>query len=151
MTANTGRTSEIYLQIWIDNSGGTLTNLSSYLKSAGEYGLKGTEADVTGVADAIKNVIQGRPDAPLTFTWQIDTILIAHMVAIWAQRNTPLSLDIRQGIRQSPAAGEPVFGITSTATSGYVLKSFTMNATEVKTEFSVFGPTAPDFGTSVHS
>jgi len=39
MTANTGRTHTKYTQFWLDNSSGTLTNLSAYANSVGAVGL----------------------------------------------------------------------------------------------------------------
>ena len=149
MAAQTGRTNEKYIQFWLDNSSGTLTDLSAYTKDVGVYGLKFSTQNVSGFSDFIENVTNGRPSAPLTITFQKDTAVFAHLIAL--NRNTPLSLDIREGIRQSQVTGEPCFGISSSATSGYLLGSMTATKTEYICEFDVYGPTAPDFATTNHA
>jgi len=150
MTANTGRTNERWTDILIDNTSGTLTSLKDHLKSINGYGLKFTEADVTGVGNAIKNITLGRPEAPLSITWQKDTVVYAHLIALIG-RETPLSLDIRQGIGHVWESGEPTFGITSSATSGYVMTSFIEATDEYQTTWNVRGGTAPDFATTAHT
>jgi len=147
--ANTGRTNAKYVSVLIDNTGGTLTDLTAYLKSVNGYGLKFTEQDVTGVSDAIANITIGRPAAPLSLTWQIDTTVCAHLTSL-VNRNTPLSLDIRMGILHSWVTGEPTFGISSDATHGYVLTGYNMTDTEIQTTWNVMGGTAPDFATTAH-
>ena len=151
MAAQTGRTNEQYQSFWLDNSAGTLTDLSAYVKSIGSYGLKFDWQDVTGWSDAIKNGTVGRPGSELTVVFQTDTVVFGHITAL--NRQTPLTLDIRVGIRHAWQAGEPVFGITSSSTVGFVLKDmeFTGGGTEITCTFGVFGPTAPDFATAAHT
>lgn len=55
------------------------------------------------------------------------------------------------GIRHAWEAGEPTFGITSSATSGYLFKDFTTDGIKITATFNVFGPTAPDFATAAHT
>lgn len=148
MTAGTGRTNAKYIGFFLDNAGGTLTDLTAYTKSVGTFGLSYEEQDVTAYSDGVKNVTIGRADAPLTIVFQNDTVPFAQLIAL--SRVTPLSLDIRIGIRQAWVSGEPCFGITSSASSGYLLKDMTMTDTEITTTFSVFGPTAPGFATTAH-
>jgi len=127
-----------------------LTDLTAYTKSVNTFGLTYAEQDVTAYNDGAMNVVIGRPEAPLTITFQWDTVVFAHLIAL--NRNTPLSLDIRVGIRQSPqVTGEPCFGISSSATSGYVLKDMTATDTEITATFNVFGPTAPGWATTNHA
>lgn len=149
MAANAGKTNAKFIEFWLDNSAGTLTNLTPYTKNVNTFGLTSEEQDVTAYSDGVKNVTIGRPDAPLTINFQIDTVLFAHLIAL--NHVTPLSLDIRVGIRQAWVAGEPTFGITSSATSGYLFKDFTMTDTEIVATFAVFGPTAPDMATTAHT
>ena len=149
MTANSGRTNAKYIGFWLDNSSGTLTDLTAYTKSVGTVGLTYDEQDVTAYSDGVKNVTIGRADAPLSVVFQMDTVPFAHLIAL--SRVTPLTLDVRFGIRQTWTSGEPVFGITSSATSGYLLKDLTIIETEITATFSVFGPTAPDFATTAHT
>lgn len=149
MAANTGRTNAKFIQFFLDNSGGVLTDLSSYTKSVGTFGLKFDEQDVTAYSDGVKNVTIGRPDAQLSVVFQNDTTVFAHLIAL--SRVTPMSLDIRVGIQHAWVAGEPCFGITSSATSGYLLKDMTMTDTDITVTLSVFGPTAPDFAIAAHT
>lgn len=149
MAAQTGRTNAKFISFYLDNSSGTLTDLTAYTKSVGTFGLTHEEQDLTAYNDGIRNVTIGRADAPLQIVFQNDTVVFAHLIAL--VRTTPLSLDIRVGIRQVYTSGEPCFGITSSATSGYLFKDMTMTDTEITATFAVFGPTAPDFATSPHS
>jgi len=149
MTAQTGRTNAKYISFYLDNSSGTLTDLTAYTKSIGTVGLTFEEQDVTAYSDGVKNVTIGRADAPLSVTFQMDTVVYAHLIAL--NRTTPLSLDIRFGIRHAWESGEPCFGITSSATSGYLLKDLTMTDTEINASFVVFGPTAPNWATVAHT
>lgn len=147
MAAQTGRTNNKWIQFWLDDSGGTLTDLSQYLKSVNAVGIKYDQQDVTGASQAVKNYTVGWGDAPLTVTFQFDTALIAHLAAIPTTQN--LSLDVRFGIRQSQVTGEPQFGLSMSSTSGYVLSELMCNQTDdVTASFFVYGATAPAFGTT---
>ena len=149
MAANTGRTNAKYIGFFLDNAAGTLTDLTAYTKSVGTFGLTFEEQDVTAYSDGVKNVTIGRADAPLTIVFQNDIVPFGHLGSL--SRVTPLSLDIRIGIRHAWEAGEPCFGITASASSGYLLKDVTMTDTEITATFAVFGPTAPDFAVSAHT
>lgn len=149
MAAQTGRTHPKYIGFFLDNSAGTLTDLSAHLDTVGTFGLTFEEQDVTGVSNAIQNVVVGRPSAPLTIAFKFDTVVFTHLDAL--SNTTPLSLDIRVGIRHTWESGEPTFGITSSATSGYLLKDFTTDGSTITATFNVFGPTAPDFATTAHT
>lgn len=150
--ANTGRTNEKWTSVLLDDTGGTLTDRSTYLKSVNGYGLKFNEQDVTGIGEAIKNITIGRPESPITLVWQFDTVIYAHLISL-VNRMTPLSLDIRTGIGHAWVTGEPTFGITSSATSGYVLTSLMIgnNSSDITSVFNVVGGTAPDFATTAHT
>ena len=149
MATQTGRTNLKYVSVFVDNSSGTLTDLSAYLNTAGTFGLTYPEQDVTGISNAIQNVTIGRPSAPLTLVWKFDSVVMAHFNAL--DRNTPLTIDIRIGVRHAWEAGEPCFGITSSATSGYVLKDLTTDGEIITTTFNIFGAVAPDFATAAHT
>lgn len=152
MTANTGRTHAKWLQVYLDNNAGTLTDLSSYVNTVSQFGLTYDTSDVTAFADAVKNIVLGQPGAPITIGGPIDTVIITHMSAINGAV-TPLSFDLRMGIRHAWEAGEPQFGITSSATSGYLCFAFTVdpNANTWSASLDVFGATAPAFGTAAET
>jgi len=152
MTAQTGRTHAKHIKFYLDDSGGTLTDLTAYVNNVGTVGLTYDTQDVTAFSDGVKNVVIGHPAAPLTIGGPIDTVVHAHMIAINGGV-TPLSLDIRIGCRQGWESGEPQFGITSSSTSGYLVHSYQpdFNAKTWTAMLDVFGPTAPGWGTSAES
>jgi hypothetical protein len=152
MTANTGRTHSKFLGVFLDNGSGTLTDLSSYVATVSQFGLTYETGDVTAFADAIRNIVLGQPSAPITLGGPIDTVIITHMSAINGAV-TPLTLDLRMGIRHAWEAGEPQFGITSSATVGYLVTSFMVDpvANTWSATLDVFGATSPAFGTASES
>jgi hypothetical protein len=146
MTAQTGRINDKNTQFWLDNSSGTLTNLSAYANSVGAVGLNRQTVDVTAFSDAVQNFLSTRPTAPLVITFPNDTVVITHLSAL--NPDTPLSLGIYYGVRHAWEAGEPTFGLSSSATSGYIFLGFTVSGGVITANFEVFGPTAPAWGTS---
>ena len=152
MTANTGRTHAKHITVKLDNSGGTLTDISAYVNSIGTVGLSYESQDVTAFSDGVKNIVIGQPTAALTIGGPFDTTIHSHMAAIDGV-GTPLSLDIQIGIRHAWESGEPQFGITSSSTSGYVCTGYTvdMSANTWSATLDVFGSTAPAWGTSAES
>jgi len=151
MAANTGRTHSKYVKVLVDNSAGALTDLSAYCNTVGSVGLTYDTQDVTAFSDAVKNVVVGQPAGTITLGGPIDTVIITHMQAI-VGLNVPLSLDIRLGIRQAWDT-EPQFGLTMSATSGYLCNSFTVDpvANTWSAGFDVFGPTAPAWGNAAET
>ena len=151
MPAATGRTNTKHIGFWLHNSSGTLTDLTAYTRNVGTFGLTKESQDVTAYNDGIRNVTIGRPDAPLAIQFVFDTTVFAHLIAL--SEVTPLSLDIRIGIRQAQVTGEPCFGISSSATSGYLFKDMTIDADNgtITATFNVFGATAPGFSTTNHA
>ena len=152
MTAQTGRTNARWLGVFLDNSSGTLTDLSSYISEVSQFGLTYDTTDVTAFADAVKNITIGKPGAPITLTGPLDTTLITHVSAINGV-STPLTLDLRMGIRHAWEAGEPQFGITSSSTVGYLVTSFMVdwNNNKWTATLDVMGATAPAFGTAAET
>jgi hypothetical protein len=152
MTANTGRTHAKYIGFFLDDSGGTLTDLTAHVNNVGSVGLDYETQDVTAYSDGSKNIVIGHPSAPLTVGGPWSTVVHAHMIAINGLM-TPLTLDIQVGVRQAWVEGEPQFGITSSATEGYVLHSykFDPNANTWTAQLNVFGPTAPAWGTTAEA
>jgi hypothetical protein len=152
MTAQTGRTHSKHIGVFLDNAAGTLTDISAYVNSVGTVGLTYDTQDVTAFSDGAKNVVIGQPGAPLTIGGPIDTVIHAQMIAINGTGQA-LSLDLRFGIRHAWESGEPQFGITSSATSGYVCHGYTIDpsANTWSATLEVFGPTAPAFGTAAET
>lgn len=152
MAAQTGRTTFKYVEFHVDDSGGTLQQLTD-LMGLSVVGLQYDEQDVTAFADAVKNALPGHPDAPITARFRFSTDVVDHLKDINGQQ-TPLSLDIRFGIRQAWEAGEPQFGITSDSTDGYICTGFTVNPDDmtVEAQFVLMGgSTAPAWGTAAET
>ncbi len=152
MTAQSGRTHAKHITVKLDNSGGTLTDITPYVNSIGTVGFTYETQDVTAFSDGVKNIVIGQPSAPLTIGGPFDTVAHAQMIAINGA-TTPLSLDIQIGIRHAWEAGEPQFGITSSSTSGYVMHSYTVDiaSNTWSAQLDVFGSTAPAFETAAEA
>jgi hypothetical protein len=152
MTAQTGRTHAKHIGVFLDNSSGTLTNITPYVNNIGTVGLSYDTQDVTAFSDGAKNIVIGQPEAPLTISGPFDTTIHTHMTAINGGV-TPLTLDIRIGIRHAWEADEPQFGITSSATVGYLCHSYTvdMQNNTWQAQLNVFGATAPAWGTAAET
>ena len=152
MAALTGRTHSKFITIKLDNSGGTLTDISAYVNNVGTVGVTYDTQDVTAFSDGVKNIVIGHGAAPLTIGGPIDTVIHAHMTGINGLA-TPLSLDIQFGIRAAWESGAPQFGITSSASSGYLCHSYTVDpvANTWSAQLDVFGPTSPAWGSAAES
>ena len=152
MTANTGRSIAKHLTIKLDNSAGTLTDVSAYVDNVGSVGLEYATQDVTAYSDGVRNVVIGQPSAPLAISGPFDTVMHAQMISLNGVA-TPLSLDIQVGVRHAWEAGEPQFGISMSATSGYLVHDYKVdiNANRWSARLDVFGPTAPAWGTTAEA
>ncbi len=166
MTVQTGRTTKEFLQFIIGDAGnGTLRRLA--IDSISALGHQFDETDLTAWMDAVKTSLPGIPGAPLDITGQWSTIAAAavpsesgsHTILQGIKTSqlttiTPLTLDVRLGIRHVWEAGEPQFGLTGTATSGYWLKNYTYDPSTNKfsAQFRLFpGSSLPDFGTAAET
>jgi len=152
MTAQTGRTHAKWITTKVDNNAGILTDISAYIDTISAFGLTYDTQDVTALSDLVKNVVIGQPVAQFSLGGKIDTVIITHMAGICGT-GTPLSVDLQIGIRHAWEAGEPQFGISMSATSGYLCNSFTVDpiANTWSATFDVFGPVAPAFGVAAEA
>lgn len=150
--ATTGRTHSKHVTVKLDNSAGTLTDITAYVNNIGTVGTTFETQDVTAFSDGAKNVVIGQPTAALTLSGPFDTVIHSHMTGINGLA-TPLSLDIQFGIVTAWDAGEPQFGITSSATSGYLCHSYLVDiqANTWTAQLDVFGATAPAWGTAAET
>jgi hypothetical protein len=158
MPANTGRTNVKWIQVFLSNSSGILTEITSYVNSVGTLGMTYDTTDVTAYADFVKNFTVGQPGAPISISGPFDTTLYAMMIAYSTAGRTTisgwgLSFDVRIGIQHAWTAGEPVFGITGSANSGYQITSFTVDTSAMtwQATLEVVGPTAPQWLTVSHT
>ena len=158
MPVNTGRTNVKWIQVFLSNSSGILTEITAYVKTIGTVGLTFDTTDVTAYSDLVKNFTVGQPGAPITISGPFDTTLYALMIAYSVAGRTTisgwgLSFDVRIGILHTWVSGEPVFGITGSANSGYQLTGFTVDTSNMTwtAQLDVVGPVAPQFTTLAHT
>ena len=151
MAPNTGRTLNKYVTVHLDDSGGQLRQL--VVNNIGGIGLDFPEEDKTAWSDAIQGVLLGIPTFSTTIGGPFDVTTHGYVSGVNGG-NTPLSFDIRFGVRQTYAAGEPQFGITSSATDGVLIKNYTVNPNDMTWQATVVmaaGSAAPAWGTAIES
>ena len=159
MTANTGRTVSKFVQFNVSDSGDTLRSIP--VDSINDVGLTYEEMDVTALQDAIKNVLPGHPSCVINITGPVDTSVVAAAGTLSGSHTvlsgivggyTPLSLDVKIGIRQAWDA-EPQFGITVSATSGFLCTEYKVNpqTSKYSAKFVVMGGTAPAWGSTAET
>jgi hypothetical protein len=155
MTANTGRTTSKHNEFHVDDSGGTLREIA--VDSINGVGLVYDEVDLTAFMDAIKGALPGHPDVTITITGPFDTTAStgSHTVLSGIVGGvTPLTLDVRVGMRHDWESGEPQFGITSSSTSGFLCFDYQpdVNTGKYSAKFRMFpGSAAPAWGSSAES
>lgn len=161
MTANTGRTTNRYIDFRIDDSAGTLRSIP--VDSISGLDLNYEEFDLTAFLDAVKGKLLGIPDLKIEITGPFDTTAASaagtlsgsHTVLNGIKgKNTPLTMDIQIGINHAWEAGEPQFGITSSATAGMLCQHYSVDPGTGKysASFVVYpGSTLPDWGTTAES
>ena len=162
MTVQTGRTVNTRVTFVMGDAGnGTLREIP--ISGFSALGHTYEEHDLTAFQDAVKGSLPGMPDAPIDIhgPWSskvaaaVGTLSGSHTIlaAIQAAQVTtitPLTLDFRFGVQHAWETGEPNFGITATATSGYYLSKYVVNddMTYDASFRLVAGSTLPAFGTS---
>lgn len=150
MAAQTGRTNAKHITVKLDDSGGTLNDISAYVNDISQPGLEYDTTDVTAFSDGVTNVTIGRPSAPIQIGGPFDTVMHGYAIGVNGG-TTPLSFDIEIGIRHAWESGEPQFGITQSATSGYLMHSYKTDGVTWTAMLDVFGPTAPAWGTAAET
>lgn len=161
MAAQNGRTVKRYTNFIVDDSAGTLRSIP--VDSINGVGLDYDEVDLTAFQDAIKGVLLDTPDCTITISGPFDSSVAATSPALSGSHtvlsaivglNVPLSLDVQIGIKHAWEAGEPQFGITSSATSGFLCKSYIVDPQNAKysaTFRMAAGSAAPAWGTAAES
>jgi hypothetical protein len=167
MAAKTGRTVSKYVNFVCDDSAGTIRDIP--INSLSVCGVVYEEQDVTAFQDAVRGALPNMPDAPIEISGPFDTsaaqsasgtgvapALSGSHTVLSAINGlmVPLTVDVQFGIRQTWETGEPQFGITSSATSGYILTSYTVNANDMtySARFVLFpGSSLPAWGTAAET
>lgn len=163
MAAQTGRTATKFVRFVVDDSAGTLREVP--VNDISVVGFKYDEMDTTAFQDAVKNALPGQPDAKIEISgpWDSSAAVAASGSAVAPALSgshtvlsgingayTPLSLGVYFGVRHYWETGEPVFGVSSSATSGYLCTEYTVNPNDMtyKAVFVVYPGTTPAWGTA---
>src|SRR5579859_5744085 len=135
-----GRTVSKWVRFVVGDSANTLREPP--IDSITIVGIQYAQIDLTAFQDAVKGMLPGFPDAPIEITGPFDTTAATAAAGSGAAPtlsgshtvlqpinggNTPRSLGVYFGDRALWAAGMPVFGISQTSTSGYLLFEYTVN------------------------
>lgn len=152
MTANTGRTVQDFTSLLIGDGVAMRVILVDTL---GDIGLDYPETDLFAFQDAVHGVLVGKPDFSLDFSGPIDntattgtsTVLRA-LVGVM----TPRSFDVQIGVRHAWEAGEPQFGITSSAANGCIVTKYKEQGAKYSATIRMYaGSAAPAWGTAAET
>jgi hypothetical protein len=161
MTSLTGRTTFKWTTLYIGDTSNVLRAIP--IDSLSALGVKYDEQEVTAWQDAVKGRLPTMPDAPIEFGGPWDTSVAASAPSLSGSHTvlnplnggtTPRTIDIRIGIRAAPEADSPQFGISQTATSGYVITYYDVdmkNGTYKARAVLVPGSALPAFGTTAET
>ena len=118
---------------------------------------------MTAFQDALKGVLPDTPECVIDITGPVDNSAAAAVPELSGSHtvlsainglSVPLSLDVQIGIRHAWEAGEPQFGITKSATSGFLCLNYTINPDTMRysAKFGMFpGSSSPAWGTVAES
>ena len=158
MTANTGRTQNKYTDVRVEDSGGTLRSIP--VATINGVGVTYDEQEVMAIQDQLHNALSNHANAPIDITGPFDTSVAAAVGTLSGSHtvlsainggNTPLALGVFVGVRHAWEDGEPVFGLSSSATSGYLCSAYTVDpiAGTYAARFVPYpGSTLPAWGTA---
>lgn len=158
-----GRTVSKWVRFVVDDNAGTLREVP--VNDISVVGIKYDEQDVTAFQDAVKAALPGQGDAPIEISgpWSTDAAVAASGSGVAPALsgshtvlqpinglNVPLSLGVYFGDRTHWATGAPVFGISSSATTGYLCTEFTVNPNDMTyhAKFVVYPGSTPAWGTA---
>ncbi len=161
MAPQTGRTTSKWIDFRIDDSGGTLRSIP--INSLNVVGVEYEEQGLTAFQDAVRGRLPAMPDAPIEISGPFDNSAAAAAGTLSGSHTilsgicggtTPLTLDVQFGIRHAWEAGEPQFGITSSAVNGYLCTRYTVNVADMtySARFVLSpGSALPAWGTAAES
>jgi hypothetical protein len=158
------RTVGKYFKFQIDNTTSSLCDIP--VNTINGVGLTYPQVDVSALQDALKGFLPGQPDATLTISGPFDdaayqassttgqapklsgshTILSALNGGV-----TPLGFGVYAGMQRYWTTGDPVFGISGTASNGVLLFDYTVDfaASTYSATFKFYpGSAAATWGTA---
>ena len=140
----TGRTVSRFINLVIADDSNVIQDVP--VSDISVCGVVYEEQDLTAFQDAVKGALPGMPDAPIDISGPFDTTARAgasgtgtaptlsgsHIILGGLNGGmTPRSVDVQFGIRATWATNDPQFGITASATSGYVVTAYTVNGNDM--------------------
>jgi hypothetical protein len=160
MAAQTGRTVQRWVNFICDDSGGTIRSIP--VDSINGIGLNYDEVDLTAFQDAIKGVLPSHANCTITIGGPFDNSAAATSPTLSGSHTvlsaicgalTPLTLDIQLGVRHNWEVGEPQFGLSSSATNGFLCTEYTVDpGGKYSAKFVVAaGSAAPAWGTAAET
>lgn len=153
MTVNTGRTLPRWTKFLLSDGTG-MRELG--VNSINGVALTSDEVDVHAYMDQVKGALPDTPSCKISISGPFDTTALGSHVVLNALNGltVPRSLDVQVGIRQAWVSGEPQFGITATATSGFCVSSYTPDlntGTFTATLYMLSGSSAPEWNTTAEA
>ena len=161
MTSATGRTTFKHTTLYIGDSADVLRAVP--INSLSVVGVTYSETDLTAWQDAVTGRLPNMPDCVIEFGGPFDTSAAAAAPALSGSHTVlsvlnglmvPRTLDIRIGIRATQEADSPQFGITKSATSGFLVTKYTVDpsAGMYSARAVLFpGSALPAFGTAAET
>ena len=123
MAANTGRGQSKWIDFRVDDTGGTLRSIP--VTTINGVGVTYDEQELMAIQDQLHNALPNFANAPIDITGPLDTTAVAAAPTLSGSHtvlsainglSVPLSLGVFVGMRHVWESGEPVFGLTSSAT-----------------------------------
>ncbi len=159
----TGRTVGKFIKVQIDDVNGTVRDVP--VATISGIGITADLVDLTALQDALTGGLPGQGTFEAPITGPFDTKVAAGASASGAapalsgshivlepinNGSTPLTLGIYIGIRANWATNDPVFGITSSAANGVLLRDYTVSDDGMysATIYMFPGSTAADWATT---
>lgn len=161
MTANTGRTVKTYVDFIIGDSANTLRSIP--VDTINGLDLTYDEVDLSAFQDPAKGCLLGQPGMKITIGGPFDTTAAqtvgtlsgSHTVlSALVGLNVPRTLDVHIGIQHAWTSGEPQFGISRSASSGFLVSSYSVDPGTGKYQATLVlfaGSALPAWGSSAES
>jgi hypothetical protein len=164
MAPQTGRTVTRWLNVVIDDSGGTPRDIP--VDTLSPVGFVYDEVDLTAFQDQVKGYLANHPEAEIEFGGPWDSSPVTTAAASGAAPAlsgshtvlaplsapafaTPLGFCVKFGVRHYWETGEPVFGIVSpSANQGYVLTKYQVEGEKYSARVKPFPGAVPGWGTT---
>lgn len=153
MTAQTGRTIARWVK-FLFSDGSAMRELG--VDTINGVGLTYPEVELMAFMDAIRGALPDTPDCQIDISGPFDNSANAAHAVLSAANGltTPRSLDVQVGIRHAWESGEPQFGATASATSGFIVTDYKadVNTGKYTAKFRMLtGSSAPAWGTAAET